>query len=85
MKGGLKAVNARVDGLEWKMDGEFKAVHSENRPPARIVGFRGFSNAFLVKHCAVHRVHCASAGRSSARWVIGSGRAENFVRQEEKF
>ena len=54
MKGGLKAVNARVDRLEWKMDGEFKAVLSEIRPPARIVGFRGFSNAFLVKHCAVH-------------------------------
>ena len=53
MKGGLKAVNARVDGLEWKMDGEFKAVHSEIRPPARIVGFRGFSNAFLVKRYAV--------------------------------
>ena len=29
VKGGLKAVNARIDGLEWKMDGEFKAVHSE--------------------------------------------------------
>jgi len=31
VKGELKAVNARIDGLEGKMDGEFKAVHSEIR------------------------------------------------------
>src|SRR5439155_26515431 len=28
---------------------------------------------------AVRRVHCASAGLSSARWVIGSGRAEHLA------
>src|SRR5438128_8533607 len=27
----------------------------------------------------MHRAHCASAGISSARWVIGSGRAEHLA------
>lgn len=29
VKGELKAMNARISGLEGKMEGEFKAVHSE--------------------------------------------------------
>ena len=29
VKGELKAVNARINGLEGEIDGEFKAVHSE--------------------------------------------------------
>jgi hypothetical protein len=29
VKGELKAMNARINGLEGKMEGEFKAVHSE--------------------------------------------------------
>jgi hypothetical protein len=31
VKGELKAMNARISGLEGKMEGEFKAVHSEIR------------------------------------------------------
>src|SRR5712692_2865269 len=37
----------------------------------------------IIKICclkvAVHRVHRASAGISSSRWVIGSGRAEQLA------
>jgi tetrahydromethanopterin S-methyltransferase subunit G len=29
VKGELKTINARMDGFEGKMEGEFKAVHSE--------------------------------------------------------
>jgi Skp family chaperone for outer membrane proteins len=31
VKGELKAMNARINGPEGKMEGEFKAVHSEIR------------------------------------------------------
>ena len=49
-KGELKAVSVRIDGLEWKMDGEFKAVHSEIRPPQ---GLFGFGASAIVFWCGV--------------------------------
>ena len=52
MKGGLKAVKVRIDGLEWKMDGEFKAVHSEIRPPAKgLLGFGASAMRFGAALC----------------------------------
>jgi len=61
-KGELKAVSVRIDGLEWKMDGEFKAVHSEIRPPQGLFGFGASAMRFFGAALCRAWVHCASAG-----------------------
>src|SRR5437870_13839804 len=50
--------------------------------PTKLISLESRTSAesnFHLGIMAVHRVHCASAGISSARWVIGSGRAEHLA------
>ena len=64
VKGGLKAVNARIDGLEWKMDGEFRQSTRKSGHRQGLLGFGASAMRFGAALCRAW-VHCASAGISS--------------------
>ena len=51
VKGGLKAVNARIDGLEWKMDGEFRQSTRKSGHRQGLLGFGASAMRFGAALC----------------------------------